>query len=116
MSHINLDWKHKLIWNESVRAALQIQEYCIFFVCFPFVLLRFQHNPPVVFSVFVAINLHFSESEDINLTVKIHLWYSSGLLTCSRFPHGKMTSSLQPSISYTGNAVLLKLLSIVVIY
>lgn len=36
------------------------------------------------FSVFVAINLHFSEFEDINLTAKIHIWYSSWLLTHSK--------------------------------
>lgn len=36
------------------------------------------------FSVFVAINLHFSEFEDINLTAKIHNWYSSWLLTRSK--------------------------------
>lgn len=90
MSHVNWGWKHKLIWNKSVRVALQIQQYCIFCVCFPFVLLHFQHIPPVVFSGFVAISLHFNEFEDINLTAKIHLWYGRGLLTCSRFPHGKM--------------------------
>lgn len=94
MNHVNFNWKHKLSWNKSVRVALQIQEYCIFCVSFPFALLHFQHIPPVVFSVFVAINLHFSEFEDTNLTAEINLWYSSGLLTCSRFPHGKMISSL----------------------
>lgn len=94
MSDVNLDWKHKPMWRKSVKVALQIQEYCIFCVCFPCVLFHFQHIPPVVFSGFVAMNLHFSEFEDINVTAKIHLWYGSGLLTHSRFPHGKMISCL----------------------
>lgn len=81
MNHVNLDWKHK---GSSVK-PLQIQEYCIFFVCFPFVPLHFQHIPPVVFSVFAAINLHFSEFEDTNLTGKIHLWYSTRLQTHLKF-------------------------------
>lgn len=115
MSHVNLEWKHKPIWNKSVRVALKIQEYYIFCVLFSFCPAPLKHIPPVVFSGFVAINPHFSEFEDINLTAKMHLWYGSGLLTHSRFPQGNVISSLQPAISYTGKAVLLKLLSIVII-
>lgn len=75
MSCVNLDWKHKFTWNKSVWIVLQIQEYCIFLWCIfpPFVFLYFEHITPVVFPGFVAVKLHFSEFDGINLTAKIHL-------------------------------------------